>query len=224
MSAYDVRRLDEFEAVPISSEGITWRPVRRTLGIRAFGMNAYTAEEPGQRVVEDHTESGLGHEEVYVVVAGRARFTLGEDEVEAGAGTLVYVRDPGTRRGAVALEAATSVLAVGGKPGEAYEPSAWEWWFAASPHRDGADYATALAIVREGLEQKPDHPALLYNVACYEALAGQREAALVHLRRAIDLDPRCLEWARDDDDFASLRDEPEFLAVAGEADAGGPGA
>ena len=64
MTAYEVRRLDEFEAVAVSGEGITWRPVRRTLGIRAFGINAYTADEPGETVIEDHTEETIGHEEV----------------------------------------------------------------------------------------------------------------------------------------------------------------
>ena len=219
MNPYEVRRVDEFDAVAVPGAGITWRPIRRTLGIRAFGINAYTADAEGDHVVEDHTEQNLGHEEVYLVLAGRARFTLGDDELEATAGTLVYVRDPATRRAAVALEAGTTVLAVGGKPGEAYEPSAWEWWFAASPYAERGDYERALEIVREGLEARPDHPVLLYNVACFAALAGDRDEALAQLRRSAELDDRVPEWARRDDDFASLRDDPEFLAIAGEPDA-----
>jgi len=221
VTAYEVRRLDEFEAVPITEENLTWRPVRRTLGIRAFGINAYTSDEAGAQVVEEHTEAQLGHEEVYVVVSGRARFTLGEDEVDADAGTLVYVRDPATKRAAVALEAGTTVLAVGGKPGEAYEPSAWEWWFAASPHRDRGEYREALAIVRDGLEQKPHNPALHYQVACHEALLGNRDAALEHLRRAVESGERFRAWATDDEDFASLRDDAEFLAITGQTNASG---
>lgn len=221
MSAYEVRKLDEFEVVPVTDADIDWRPVRRTLGIRAFGINAYSADAPGKHVVEEHSESQLGHEEVYVVVSGRARFTLGDDdEVEAGPGTLVYLRDPGTKRAAVALEPGTTVLAVGGKPGEAYEPSAWEWFFAASPHRERGDYGAGLAIVREGLEQT-GNPVLHYHVAYYEALCGNRDAALEHLRRAVDQAPRAREWARGDEDFASLRDDPEFLAITREPDAGG---
>ena len=87
------------------------------------------------------------------------------------------MRDPQTKRGAVALEDGTTVLAVGGKPGEAYEPSAWESWFAAAPHRDRGDYEQALAIIVEDLRQRPDHPALLYETACYEALLGRRDDA-----------------------------------------------
>ena len=220
MSAYEVRKLDEFEVVPVTGAGIDWRPVRRTLGIRAFGINAYTADEAGKHVVEEHSESQLRHEEVYVVVSGRARFTLGDDEVEAGPGTLVYLRDPETRRAAVALEAGTTVLAVGGRPGEAYEPSAWEWVFAASPHRDRGDYGAGLAIVREGLEES-GNPVLHYHVAYYEALDGNRDAALEHLRKSVEHRPETRGWARGDEDFASLRDDPEFLAITREPGAGG---
>jgi quercetin dioxygenase-like cupin family protein len=221
LSGYEIRRIEELDAIPVPEAGITWRPVRRTFGITAFGMNAYTANE-GEHVVEEHSESQLGHEEVYTVIAGRARFTLGEDEVEAGPGTLVYVRDPDTKREAVALEDGTTVLAVGGKPGEAYTPSAWEWVFAASPYRERGDYAQGLAVVREGLEA--GNPILHYHVAYYEALSGNREAALEHLRKAVEHAPRARAHAREDEDFASLRDDPEFLAITREADIPGEGA
>jgi quercetin dioxygenase-like cupin family protein len=220
VSAYEVRRLDEFDVVPVKDADIDWRPVRRTLGIRAFGINAYTADEAGKHVVEEHSESQLRHEEVYVVVAGRARFTLGDDEVEAGPGTLVYLRDPDTRRAAVALEPGTAVLAVGGKPGEAYTPSAWEWAFAASRYRERGDYAQGLAIVRNGLEETGNR-VLEYHVAYWEALNGNREAALAHLRTSVAHRPETRAWAREDEDFASLRDDPEFLAITREPDAGG---
>jgi hypothetical protein len=221
VSAYEVRRLDDFESIPVTGAGVTWRPVRRTLGVRAFGINAYTADESGQHVVEEHTETQLGHEEVYVVVRGRARFTLGDDEHDVDAGTLVYLRDPATRRAAVALEPGTTVLAVGGKPGEAYEPSAWEWFFAASPHRDRGEFREGAALIRDGLEQRPDHPALHYHLSYFEALAGNRDAALDHLRRAVELRPEARAWAREDEDFAPLRDDPDFLAITREPDAAG---
>ncbi|MGZ4258607.1 MAG: hypothetical protein ACXVRE_12665, partial [Gaiellaceae bacterium] len=90
MSGYEVARFDELESIPVA-EGLVWHPIRRPLGIRAFGMNAYTAEEVGGHVVERHTEQQLGHEEVYIVVNGRARFVLGDDELDAPAGTIVYI-------------------------------------------------------------------------------------------------------------------------------------
>ena len=59
-------------------------------GIQAFGINAYTAEKAGDVVVEEHDEKGDGgaggHEELYVVVSGRARFTLAGESVDAPAG------------------------------------------------------------------------------------------------------------------------------------------
>ena len=115
--------------MPVNSGEFVWRPVRRRFGISAFGSNAYSAEKAGQRVIEEHFERD-GHEEMYVVLRGRATFTLGDDELDAGPGTLVFVR-PGTRRGAIAAEDDTFVLAVGAKPGVVFEPSLWEDVFAA---------------------------------------------------------------------------------------------
>jgi quercetin dioxygenase-like cupin family protein len=220
---YEVKRIVEIEPIDLKTLNMTWRPIRRTLGITAFGMNAYTGDT-GRQVVEEHTEGALRHEEVYVVLSGLARFTLGEDDVVAGAGTLVYLRDPDTKRGAVALEDGTTVLAVGGRPGHPYEPSAWEWWFAAAPLRERGDLEGALAIVQEGLEHKPGHAVLHYQVACYEALLGRRDDALADLRIATEGDSRTAGWAREDEDFAALKDDPEFLAITGQAEPAGAGA
>jgi hypothetical protein len=217
VSAYEVHRIDDLDSITVA--GVNWRPIRRALGIRAYGINAYTGNE-GEHVVEEHTEETLGHEEVYVVVTGSARFTLGEDEHDVAAGAFVYLRDPKTKRGAVALENGTTVLAVGGKPGEAYEPSAWEWDFAAAPFRESKDYARGLEIVREGLAAKPTF-VTHYQVACFEALLGNRDGALEHLRRAAELDPRTRRWMHTDEDLVSLRGDPEFLAIAGEPEPAG---
>jgi tetratricopeptide (TPR) repeat protein len=220
LTAYEVRRIEDLEKIPVSDADIIWRPIRRALGIRAFGINAYTADE-GTHVVEEHTEAQLEHEEVYVVLTGRARFVLGDDEIEVTAGSFVFVRDPQTKRGAVALENGTTVLAIGGKPGEAYVPSAWESWFAAAPHRDRGDYEQALAIIVEDLKQRPEHPALLYETACYEALLGRRDDAIAHLRESVGREPRFAQSAVADEDFASLLEDPEFLAITGQAEPGG---
>ncbi len=147
MSAYEVRRIDELDEVPVARAGIVWRPIRRPLGITAFGINAYMGNE-GEHVVEEHDESQLGHEEVYVVIAGRARFTVGGDDVDVDAGGFVYLRDPATARGAVALEDGTTVLAIGGKPGQ-HEISAWEYFFAAYPRAEAGDYEGARTLMRD---------------------------------------------------------------------------
>ena len=117
---YEVAHLDELDRHPLDDEGLLWRPVRRKLGITAFGTNAYTAEKGTERVVEEHTEEKDGNEELYFVASGRATFVLGDDEVDAPAGMFVHA-EPGTRRGAVATEPGTTVLAIGAKPGVPYE-------------------------------------------------------------------------------------------------------
>ena len=201
-------RLDDLDPIPVVDGALLWKPVRRTLGIEAFGMNAYVAPKAGDDVVEAHTEESLGHEEVYVVLTGRATFTLGEESLDAPAGTLVYVRDPKVRRHARAEEANTPVLAVGGPRGAAYEPSPWEDYFAAERHRVAGDYDAYVAELEEAAAKRPDHPATLYNLACAEALAGRPEEALTHLRRALELKPEWAEMASKDDDFASLHGVP----------------
>jgi hypothetical protein len=192
---------------------LRWTPVRRHFDVRAFGVNAYTASDEGQDVVEAHTEEALGHEELYIVVAGHARFTLDGEEVDAPEGTLVHIRDPTVRREAVALQRGTTVLALGGKPGEAYVPSAWEAWFAAAPKGQAGDHEGAIEEIRSGFADHPEHPMLFYQLACWEALAGHSEKAVEHVNRAVELGgDRYREYARDDEDLASIRSEPGFPA------------
>jgi mannose-6-phosphate isomerase-like protein (cupin superfamily) len=213
VSGYETATLDDLERLPVDpDEGLTWRPVRRRFGIRAFGANAYTAEKPGDRVVEEHSEATNKHEELYFVATGRATFTVDGDEVDAPAGTFVFVR-PDTRRGAVAEEADTTVLAVGGRAGAPFQTSSWEAGFAAFAYQRLGDTGRAMATMREGYESDPDNWAANYNYACMLALHGEREDALQKLARAVELDPEAKELALGDEDFASVRDDPRFLAI-----------
>ncbi len=198
-------RLDDVPPITVAGE-LRWKPIRRTLGIEAFGMNAYTGENVGDDVVERHSEERLGHEEVYLVLAGRATFELDGESLDAPAGTMVFLRDPTVRRYASAAEPGTTVLAVGGKPGEAYTPSAWEWYFEAERFRDPLDPEAALRLMDEANERFPDHVGVVYSTACWLALAGREDEALETLRRAVELDPRTREWAAGDEDLVSVRD------------------
>jgi quercetin dioxygenase-like cupin family protein len=208
----NVAHVDELDAIEMP-EGFVWRPVRRRFDIRAFGVNAYTAAEVGGQIVEEHTESSNQHEEIYVVLRGRARFTIDGDDQDLSAGTMAFVRDPALRRGAVALDPDTVVLAVGGKPGEPYEISAWEAMFAATPAAQQERWDEAIAIHVQALVERPDSGALLYNLACMEARAGRHVDALVHLQRAVELDPKWAAYAVKDSDFAAIRTEPGFPAA-----------
>ena len=118
----NLAHIDELDAIE-TPDGFVWRPVRRHFGIQAFGTNAYTSAADAQ-IVEEHTESQLGHEEMYLVLRGRVRFTVDGNDHELGPGQLVFVRDPALKRGAVAITDDAAVLAVGGKPGEPHEVSA----------------------------------------------------------------------------------------------------
>jgi mannose-6-phosphate isomerase-like protein (cupin superfamily) len=201
--------LDEIEPLPVVGGTLLWRPVRRTLDIGAFGINAYVAPDAGDDVVEEHTETTNGHEEVYLVLSGRATFTLDGETLDAPTGTAVFIPDPAVKRHARAEEPGTSVLAIGGPRGAAYEPSSWEHsFFAAGKHRAAGDYDAMAAEISAGLERNPDSPSLLYDLGCAEALAGRHEAALEHVSQALELRPEWADHARKDPDLEELRKLP----------------
>ena len=182
-----------------------------TLGIEAFGTNAYTAQEAGVDVVEPHTESPeLGHQELYFVATGRAKFILDGKEHDAPAGTYVFVPDTATHRHAVAQEAGTTVLSFGGPP--VFKPSAWEWTFRAADLKK-SDPEAARKVLEDGLEAWPESPSIFYELGCWEAEHGDKDKALDWLRRATEKEPKVREWMREDDDLLSLREDPAFEAL-----------
>ena len=208
--AYEVVHLDELDRFPVDDEGLLWRPVRRRLGITAFGTNAYTAEKGDERVVEEHQEQD-GHDELYFVASGRATFVLGEEEIDAPVGTFVHA-EPGTKRGAVATEPNTTVIAIGAKPGVPHEISKWEEIFVAFGHYRSGDEAAARAHLTKFVAENDGEWQGHYNLACLESLTKNRDDAIAELKRAIELDPQAKEYAATDDDFNWLRDDPEFPA------------
>jgi tetratricopeptide (TPR) repeat protein len=208
MTRYAVARLEEIEELTDGRE--PYRPVRHHFGISSFGVNAWTAHDVGDRIINEHEESEPdSDEELYLVVRGRAVFELDGDRVDAPAGTFVFA-PPGVKRTAFAEERATTVLAVGGTPGKAYEPDGWELWAPLSPLYRAGEYAEAADRGRRLVEANPQYPGLLYNLACVESLAGRTTDALEHLGRAIDRSERFRAHAKDDSDFDPIRDEPAF--------------
>lgn len=127
-----IAHLDELPRIAgAGPDEASWTPIRHTLGIGAFGVNAWHGERAGDLVIEAHDEipgsdsDWLGHEELYVVLAGQARFTIDGEDTVAGPGMLLAV-PPHLRREAVALRDGTVVLAFGAPPGAAFTPGAWE--------------------------------------------------------------------------------------------------
>lgn len=204
MSGWAVGTLDEITGAA------GWAPLRRHFDVGAFGVNAWRGDEAGAVVIPEHDEVRSGHEELYVVVAGSVTFTVGGETVAGPAGTVVFVRDPAVKRAAVADEPGTTLLTVGAKRGEAYEPSAWEDNYDAILRFNEGDWEGGKELLLRALERRPGFPGYLYNLACAEARLGEREAAIEHLVAAAGAEPRFRDAAQTDEDLESLRDDPRF--------------
>jgi hypothetical protein len=199
-----VLKLSDLETVDMGD--LLFHPIRRAMGVSAFGINAYTGANAGDEVIEDHDEQGDGsghHEELYVVMTGHAAFELDGETVDAPAGTLVLAR-PEQRRAAKAVVEDTTIIVIGGKPGAAGPPSPFEYWYLAEPAYRAKEYERAYSIAAEGLEHYPDNAPLQYQLGCYAARAGRLEDARAHIERAFELSPKAREWAVGDADLASL--------------------
>src|SRR5580765_5496508 len=198
MSRYAVAKLDEIDEITDGRE--PWRLVRQHFGIRSFGINTWTGKEAGDRIINEHDESGADDdEELYLVQTGRARFELDGESVDAPAGTFVFAEEPGT-----------TLVAIGATPGRAYEPSGWELWTQVAPLYNAKQYGEAADRARELVDTHPEYPLMLYNLACVESLAGRKEDALEHLRQGVARSDRFREMAKEDSDFDAIRDEPAF--------------
>jgi hypothetical protein len=214
MARFAVARLDEIGE--IDDGRCPFRPVRHHFGIMAFGVTAVTAHAGGDRIINEHDEAEPDSgEELYVVISGHATFEVDGETQDAPAGTFVHV-PAGIKRTAFGRDAGTTVLAIGAGPaGKPYEPSGWELFapllplFESGEYEQGADRAQAL------IADDPPYGVLYYNTACFEARAGRTDAALAHLRRAVELTPSLAQSARADDDLASLREHPDFAELAG---------
>ena len=209
LSGYTTVRLEEIDE--ISDGRCPSRPIRHHLGITSFGVNTWTGDQVGDRIINEHDESEAHdlQEELYLVLRGRATFELDGERVDAPAGTLVFAR-PNVRRTAFAEEPGTTIFAVGGTPGKAYEVHGAELWLPLNHLYESGEYAEAADRGREVIEAHPEYPVPLYNLACCESLAGRPAEAIAHLRLAIARSERFRELATEDSDFDPIRDEPAF--------------
>jgi mannose-6-phosphate isomerase-like protein (cupin superfamily) len=229
VSAYAVANLDDIDE---AGDGrCAWRPVRLRFGITSFGITTWTGRAAGDRVIDedDELERRPGHlraerveedanEDLYLVHRGRARFELDGDHVDAPAGTFVFV-PPGVKRTAFAEEPGTTIVLVGGVPGQAYEPVGWEVWRPLHPLYESGRYEEVIARGRDRIEATR-YPEPLFNLACCESLTGHTSDAIEHLRQALDGTERYRERLRrlaaNDSDFDPIRDEPAFKELIGD--------
>jgi tetratricopeptide (TPR) repeat protein len=214
MTDYSLATLDEI--AEIDDGRCPFKPVRHHFGITSFGVTVMTARSDGDRLINEHAEAEPeSGEELYFVVAGHARFELDGERHDAPVGTFVHVL-PGVRRTAFADEAGTAVLAMGaGAPGRPYAPSGWEVFAPLYPLFESGDYEEGADRAEGLLANNPPYSGMLYNTACFESRAGRIEAALTHLRQAVELLPALAELARADEDFDAIRHEPSFAEIVG---------
>jgi Cupin domain len=212
---YEILSVDDLDRyAPPSEHGPVLMPLRRRLGFRPFGVNCWTSSTVGGHVIERHYERD-GDEELYIVIRGRATFTVGDETVDAQPGTIFHL-PPGTLREAIAAEQDTVVLAVGAKPGEVWSPAPWEDFAVAFATLRAGDEAGARALVEDILARHPGTWQGEYNAACFEALTGDAGAAFTHLRRAHGLNREVVaKYADDDEDFASLRSDERWRELFG---------
>jgi tetratricopeptide (TPR) repeat protein len=212
--SYAVAHLEEIDE--ISDGRCPKRPVRHHFGITAFGVNAWTGREAGDRIINEHDESEEQdlQEELYLVQSGCARFELDGEQVDAPAGTFVFAR-PSVKRTAFAEEPGTTIVAFGGTPGKAYEPSGWEIWGPFHSLYQEGQYAEAADRAREAVEAHPEYAVPVYNLACCESLAGRKADAIEHLRVAVERSDQWRALAAEDSDLDPIRDDRAFKELIG---------
>jgi tetratricopeptide (TPR) repeat protein len=213
MAAYRVAKLDEIEE--LEDAGSFYRPVRHQLGITAFGATAWIARRAGDRVINFHDEGDpTADEELFLVLRGHAVFELDGDRVDAPAGTFVSAA-PLTPRSATASEDGTTILLIEGTPGKAYDARGWELWAPLVRMYEAGEYAEVADRLAAAVEASPQYPLLFFNLACCEAQTGRTDAALRHLRQAIEMSEEFRGHAQTDSDLDPIRDEPAFRELVG---------
>jgi hypothetical protein len=210
-----VKVLHVDEIATARPEGVDWLPLRAELGISAFGASVYLADA-GETVVPRHAEAGAGagvHEELYVVIRGRASFIVEGESFDAPVGTCVLAL-PGEAREARAEEPGTTVLVVGAPAGEVYRIAPWEYGSRAARAAELRDVDELERVAEEGIAAYGEHVTMLYARACVAAQRGRREEALEYLRRAA-ADEEFGDWIRENAPgeplLEPIHDDPDFL-------------
>lgn len=218
-SKYAVANLEELEPAPRLAPGATDDgrkrfDIRRKLDIEAFGVAAFSAPS-GVTVIGEHDETLLGEagqEELYVVLEGAATFEIDGETIEATKGTMINVQ-PTAKRKATATEDGTTILAVGGTRGKAYEPAPEEAAQAFAAYNQG-EYEEALAKQLIVVEKQPANPVAHFNVGCFAARAGHDDQAIEALTRSVEINDRIKELMATDEDLDTIRQDPRFIELS----------
>jgi mannose-6-phosphate isomerase-like protein (cupin superfamily) len=117
MADYAVKRIDEMEAVYRGA----MKRARAELGVEAFGLQVLDLPANLTRYLE-HDHAHDGQEEVYVAISGRGEIEIDGERHPLDPETIVRV-GPEAKRKIFTGDEPMRVLAIGGVPGRAYEPT-----------------------------------------------------------------------------------------------------
>jgi mannose-6-phosphate isomerase-like protein (cupin superfamily) len=116
MPDYTLRRISEME----TRYGGSFKLARAELGVTSFGMHVLDFPPHADRHPE-HDHRGDRQEEVYVTLAGSGAIELEGERLPLEPDTIVRV-GPTVRRRILAGHQGLRLLALGGVPGEPYDP------------------------------------------------------------------------------------------------------
>ncbi len=74
-------------------------------------------------------------------------------------------------------------------------------------------YTEALPLMERTAKLAPENPEVLYDLAVIQLAAGEMEAALKSLEKAVLLNPKLKQQAIGDNDLKSLQDDAEFQEI-----------
>jgi tetratricopeptide (TPR) repeat protein len=89
----------------------------------------------------------------------------------------------------------------------------WPWLYLGHAQRDLGDYEAAIEATENAMSVEigeKEYNLAQYNLACYNALLGRIDEAMDYLKTALENDESLREWAREDSDLDSLRNDPGF--------------
>ena len=116
MADYTAKKIDDMEAI----YGGGFKRARAELGVESFGMQVIDMPPNFENYPEhDHAESGV--EEVYVVLRGSAELNVDGERVQIDPDTVIRV-GAGSKRKITPGDQGVRLLALGGTPGNAYQP------------------------------------------------------------------------------------------------------
>lgn len=118
MGDFTVMRIDDMEAI----YGGAFKRARASVGVSAFGMQVIDMP-PNVDQYPEHDHAETGQEEVYIVLRGACEFEIGGEVVALGPESILRVAAD-TRRKLYTRAEGVRLLALGGVPGQAYEPPA----------------------------------------------------------------------------------------------------